>query len=344
MKRREEDLLATCFQEVTGLAPDAISPLSPHASERKIYRLSQGALQLIGVINSNRPENDAFVAFAEHFLGVGLPVPKIHSYVPDQGLYLEDDLGDVTLLDYLAGERARTGERFPQSALSMYKKALEYLPRFQIEAASTLDFSRCLPPNEFFTHTLVHDVNSFSSELVARLLPSADTTTLTKDFDALISFLSSTPKDFFVYRDFQSRNIMVRDEQLFFIDFQSGLRGPLQYDVVSLLYQSSAQIPEEARAELISSYIASARQHIDLDQEEFLRYLPGFVVSRMLQVLGVYGRQGLGAKKDYFMKSIPLALETLHQQLTSRDFPLKLHGLTACSQALLKALTEDKSS
>lgn len=339
VKRREEDLLATCFQGVIGLPPDAITPLSPHASERKIYRLCRGDHRLIGVINSNQAENDAFVAFAEHFRSAGLPVPQIQSYTPEQGLYLEDDLGDHTLLDVLESERSRTGERFPQRAMTLYTRALDYLPRFQIEAARSFDFSRCLPPNEFFTHTLAQDVKAFSTELVARLLPSADTTALARDFHDLISFLSRTRKSFFVYRDFQARNIMARGDELYFIDFQSGLRGPLQYDVVSLLYQSSAQIPEEARAELIERYIASAGAHTALDREEFLQYLPGFVVSRMVQVLGVYGRQGLGAKKDYFMKSIPLALDTLHRQLTSDRFPLKLSGLTECSQALLKALT-----
>ena len=336
---REEDLLSTCFQAVTGVSPSAITPLSPHASERKIYRLSQGALQLIGVINSSRAENDAFVAFATHFKGVGLPVPKIHAYTPDQGLYLEDDLGDTTLLDLLNTERARTGEAFPVPAFKMYQRALEFLPRFQIEAAASFDFSKCLPPNEFFSHTLVHDMQAFSTELVGRILPNVAINGLQRDFASLIEFLSKAEKNYFVYRDFQSRNIMVLEDNLFFIDFQSGLRGPLQYDVASLLYQSSAQIPDEARAELIDTYLDAARRYARCERDEFLQFFPAFVVSRMIQVLGVYGRQGLGAKKDYFAKSIPRALETLHSQLTSDGFPLKLHGLTECSQVLLKALT-----
>lgn len=337
----EESLLATCFQDVTGVAPTAITALSPHASERRIYRLSQGALQLIGVVHSSRAENDAFVAFARHFKGAGLPVPTIHAYKPEQGLYLEDDLGDVTLLDFLQSERTRTGEQFPDAARHMYQRALENLPRFQVEAARTFDFSQCLPPNQFFSYTLTHDMRSFSRELVGRLLPELDTHALESDFAALISFLSESVSDFFVYRDFQSRNIMVVNGEPFFIDFQSGLKGPLQYDVASLLYQSSANIPESARNELIDDYIAATQRYTSCSRESFLKFLPGFVVSRMLQVLGVYGRQGLGAKKEYFAKSIPQALQTLHKHLIDPRFPLKLHGLIACSQGLLDAVKQD---
>jgi aminoglycoside/choline kinase family phosphotransferase len=221
----------------------------------------------------------------------------------------------------------------------MYQRALEYLPRFQIEAAASFDFSKCLPPNDFFSHTLVHDMQAFSTELVGRILPNTSTEELKRDFASLIEFLSKAERGYFVYRDFQSRNIMVLNDELFFIDFQSGLRGPLQYDVASLLYQSSAQIPDEARAELVDLYISAAQRYTRCDREEFHKFFAGFVVTRMVQVLGVYGRQGLGAKKDYFAKSIPRALETLHSQLTSERVPLKLDGLKECSQALLKALT-----
>ena len=111
----EEELLATCFQEVTGLFPSSIAPLRPHASERRIYRLSNGETKMVGVANQSRVENDAFVALAQHFRGIGLPVPEIHVYKPDYGVYLEEDLGETTLLDFLNAERVRTGEPFPAS-------------------------------------------------------------------------------------------------------------------------------------------------------------------------------------------------------------------------------------
>ncbi len=333
----DESLLATCFQEVTGTAPASIAPLRPHASERRIYRLTQGATTLVGVVNPSRAENDAFVALARHFKSKGLPVPTIHAYKPEEGVYLEDDLGEVTLLDFLLSERAKTGEAFPPSVEAMYKRVLSFLPRFQIEAAASLDFSLCLASDNFFSETLRKDMNSFCSELVARLLPSFDTRELEPEFSTLISYLEQAKSDFFLYRDFQSRNIMLVNNEPFFIDFQSGLKGPLQYDVISLLFQSSAQIPDTNREELVRTYLESVSEYHACDREDFFRYYPAFIISRMLQVLGVYGRQGLGAQKEYFAKSIPGALATLNSQLRSPHLTIKLDRLLACSEALLKS-------
>jgi aminoglycoside/choline kinase family phosphotransferase len=267
----------------------------------------------------------------------GLPVPRIHAYKPEEGIYLEDDLGEVTLLDFLLSERTRTGEAFPHSVETMYRRVLSFLPRFQIEAAATLDFSLCLTSDIFFSETLRKDMNSFCSELVTRLLPSFDTRELEPEFSTLISYLEKAKSGFFLYRDFQSRNIMLVNNEPFFIDFQSGLKGPLQYDVISLLFQSSAQIPEKNREELVRVYLENVAKYTSCDRDDFFRYYPAFIISRMLQVLGVYGRQGLGAQKEYFSKSIPGALATLNTQLRSPHLTIKLDRLLACSEALLKS-------
>lgn len=334
----EEELLSTCFQEVTGTAPSSITPVRPHASERRIYRLGNGALKMVGVINQSRAENDAFVSLARHFRSLGLPVPTIHLYRADQGVYLEDDLGDTTLLDYLVSERVRTGEDFPASVAFAYETVLSYLPRFQIEAAATLDFSKLLKPDILFAETMADDMLSFSTELVSRILPDYDTSSLSQDFATLVDYLASARGEHFLYRDFQSRNIMLVDGQPFFIDFQSGLRGPLQYDVVSLLYQSSARIPDGDRNRLLETYLSAAARHAPCDRSDFLRFYPAFIVGRMLQVLGVYGRQGLGSGKEYFAQSIPEALRTLRKNLDSSRMTLKLDRLLACSESLLKSL------
>ncbi|MEN9845598.1 MAG: hypothetical protein RIS36_745 [Pseudomonadota bacterium] len=333
----DETLLSTCFQEVAGTAPTSIIPLRPHASERRIYRLTQGTTKLVGVVNPSRVENDAFVALARHFKSSGLPVPTIYAYKPAEGVYLEDDLGEITLLDLLLSERTKTGEPFPQSVQEMYKRVLSFLPRFQIEAATSLDFSLCLDSDIFFSETLRKDMNNFCSELVSRLLPSFNTSDLTTDFSTLISYLATARSDFFLYRDFQSRNIMLVNGEPFFIDFQSGLKGPLQYDVISLLFQASAQIPDAHRDLLVELYLDNVSRYTSCDRSDFFRYYPAFIISRMVQVLGVYGRQGLGAHKEYFAKSIPGALATLHAQLRSPHLTIKLDRLLACSEALLKS-------
>jgi aminoglycoside/choline kinase family phosphotransferase len=333
----DESLLSTCFQEVTGTPPSTIAPLRPHASERRIYRLTQGGTTLVGVVNPSRAENEAFVALARHFKSKGLPVPTVHAYKAEQGVYLEDDLGDVTLLDFLIAERIRTGEAFPRSVEAVYKRVLTFLPRFQIEAAASLDFSLCLAADNFFSETLRKDMDSFCTELVGRLLPTFNTAELAADFSTLISYLEKAQGGFFLYRDFQSRNIMLVNNEPVFIDFQSGLKGPLQYDVISLLFQSSAQIPDGNRQELVQVYLESVARYTSCNRDDFFRYYPAFIISRMLQVLGVYGRQGLGAQKEYFSRSIPGALATLNNQLRSSNLPINLDRLLACSEALLKS-------
>ena len=332
-------LLDACFLEYAGHHPTAIAPLRPHASERKIFRITSHSTRVIGVLNPNRPENDAFVHFAKHFAACGLPVPAIHAYYPERGVYLEEDLGDETLFDFVAAERSRTNQEFPPSLERAYEHALEILLRFQIEAARSFDFSRCYPEIDLLPGTFAGDCSSFVQDLVARLLPHFDIASLTSDFAKLIAFLEEAQKEFFVYRDFQSRNIMRRDEKLFFIDFQSGRRGPLQYDVVSLLYQASTALPQGARERLAEYYCAHAKCFIQFDVSAFQKFYSGFIICRMLQVLGVYGRQGLAGGKEYFTKSIPGALTTLANELSSQKIPVSLPQLTACATALRESVS-----
>jgi aminoglycoside/choline kinase family phosphotransferase len=180
-------------------------------------------------------------------------------------------------------------------------------------------------------------MDSFCTELVGRLLPTFNTAELAADFSTLISYLEKAQGGFFLYRDFQSRNILLVNNEPVFIDFQSGLKGPLQYDVISLLFQSSAQIPDGNRQELVQVYLESVARYTSCNRDDFFRYYPAFIISRMLQVLGVYGRQGLGAQKEYFSRSIPGALATLNNQLRSSNLPINLDRLLACSEALLKS-------
>lgn len=340
----QQELLVRLFKQVTGQEPTSITALRPHASERRIFRLSTSSIKIIGVLNPVRRENDTFIAFARHFQSLGLPVPQIYHYEPDSNLYLEQDLGDETLFDLLTQERAtHPNDPFPAAAEALYQKSLEYLPQFQIESAKTLDFSRCYPERDLLPGTFAGDCAAFSTELVLRLLPQFDISLLTADFVALISFLEQADAGFFVYRDFQSRNIMHHNKRTYFIDFQSGRRGPLQYDVVSLLYQSSTQIPDTARQRLVQHYISAASQHQAIDAERFYHFFSGYIIARMLQVLGVYGRQGLGAGKRYFVDSIPGAIKTLSSELNRSSLPVTLTSLRICTDELVESLSRIKS-
>lgn len=326
-----EELLSRTFAQVTGHPPVSITPLKPHASERKIFRLTTNSTRMIGVLNPIRQENDTFVAFARHFKSLGLAVPEIYHYEPSANLYLEEDLGDETLFDLLATSRQQApADDFPAAAESLYRASLEALPRFQIESATSLDFSLCYPERDLLPGTFAGDCAAFSTELVARLMPNFEIGRLTTDFAALIAFLGQAEARFFVYRDFQSRNIMHHRGVPYFIDFQSGRRGPLQYDVVSLLYQSSTKLPEPVRERLVQHYITASAAHATIDTEQFYHFFSGFIIARMLQVLGVYGRQGLGAGKPYFIDSIPAAIATLCAELHKPHLPLTLSALRGC--------------
>ena len=341
--KSHEELLSKLYSQVVGQPPSSIVPLRPHASERRIFRLASGSTTVIGVHNPIRRENDTFVAFARHFHSQGLPVPIIYLYEPNHNLYLEEDLGDETLFDLLASERAaNTSDEFPKAAEALYRTSLEYLPRFQIASASSLDFSLCYPEKDLFPGTFAGDCAAFSTDLVVKLVPNFNISSLTHDFAALIAFLEKADSNFFVYRDFQSRNIMHHKGLPYFIDFQSGRRGPLQYDVVSLLYQSSTKVPQPVRDRLVEHYITAVSQYAPIDAGQFYHYLSGFIIARMLQVLGVYGRQGLTAGKTYFRDSIPTAVATLQTTLNKADLPLDLTALRDCVHEL--SLATDRST
>ncbi len=336
--------LSESFAELTGAPPTHITPLKQHASERRIFRLSSSRESFIGVINPITSENDCFVSFAKFFYTHNLPVPQIHLYKPKANLYLEDDLGDQTLHTFLTQERSHSSVALPDTAYQMYQSVLELLPIFQIECAKQFDFSACFPERYLLPGTFAGDCALFATELVARILPSYDTTQLTTDFAVLIDFLGEAKQTFFVYRDFQSRNIMIKNWQPFFIDFQGGRQGALQYDVVSLLYQASTKLPAEARHTLAEYYCSQANRHTRLDFQAFYRHYSAFIACRMLQVLGVYGKQGLGAGKEYFKNSIPLAVETLATELNNPEFPVQVSHLYDCVCTLQEALGQSRRS
>jgi aminoglycoside/choline kinase family phosphotransferase len=336
-RSEDEHLLSTCFQELTGFLPSSLTPLRPHASERRRYRLQGRDCSYIGVVNGSAKENDTFISFARHFASVGLAVPCIYHYRPESRAYIEQDLGDTTLLDFLNAERQRTGESFPTRARTLYLSALEQLPRFQIDSLREPSFAQQISRGDLSTNVLKPDLQLFLDELVARVLPTFNGEELATDFNALCQFLAAAQNDFFMYRDFQARNIMIVNSAPYFIDFQGGRRGPLQYDVVSLLYQTSARIPGRVRQELRLHYIRTAHDVSPIDVEAFARYFSAFIAYRMLQVLGVYGKQGLGAGKEYFSSSIPGAIKTLVNELEEKDFPLRLPKLLACAHRLLNA-------
>ena len=329
-------ILKTLFEQEFRCTPLEVRTLQAHASERKLYRLiGPEGLQVCGIENPNITENKAFIYFAKHFRGLGLPAPEIYIVSEDEQHYLEQDLGDTTL--FTALDAARTeADPFPSVIEKLYEQALTLLPAFQTKAAVGLDFSYCSPVESFNSASMLWDMNFFKEAFLKKIMPVFNEALLAKDFNTFVSFLDQAPAHrYFMYRDFQSRNIMVKGEALYFIDFQGGRRGPLQYDVASLLYQASARIPVEARDRLLNVYLKALATFESIDEEVFRTHLGGFIAIRMMQVLGTYGKQGLENKKEYFLKSIPRAVENLFHLSQKEAFFSELPELTRICYTLL---------
>ena len=309
-----------------GEAVRSLVPLKGDASDRKIFRLSARSRTAIGVLNPDFRENRAFLEFSRHFHGAGLPVPEIYAEDLDRGIYLEEDLGDATLFQFLTA--ARRDEGFPAEALGLYRKVVELLPRFQIEAGRTLNYEVCYPRASFDKQSMMWDLNYFKYYFLRLAKIPFSEQALEDDFERLAAFLLRAERRFFLYRDFQSRNIMVRDGAPFFIDYQGGRRGALQYDLASLLFDAKADLPPEVRDELVERYLEAASKLEPIDRAAFLTAYPGFVYIRIMQAMGAYGLRGFYERKHHFLASIPYAVRNLEYLLRTAELPVELPELT----------------
>jgi aminoglycoside/choline kinase family phosphotransferase len=305
---------------------ERVAPLKSDASDRKLFRLSAASRTAIGVVNPDAQENRAFLEFSRHFKKCGLPVPEIYAEELDRGIYLEEDLGDTTLFQFLSANRTEGGPS--RETLDLYRKVVELLPRFQIEAGRTLNYDVCYPRFSFDQQSMMWDLNYFKYYFLRLAKIPFSEQALEDDFERFSGFLLQAERRFFLYRDFQSRNIMVRDGEPCFIDYQGGRRGALQYDVASLLYDAKADLPFEVRDELVERYLEAAATLEPIDRTAFLAYYPGFVYIRIMQAMGAYGLRGFYERKQHFLASIPYAIRNLEYLLRTADLPIELPELT----------------
>ena len=307
-------------------------------SSRRYFRVKTDKRYLIGAHNLNIEENDAFFSFTKHFHSCGLPVPEILAVSLSKEIYIQTDLGDVTLFHHV--EDCLKNGNFDNITIELYKKSLNKLVDFQIIGHQGLDYSKAFPTPAFDEMSIMEDLNYFKyCFLKEQEEISFNETRLDTDFQRLAKYILEAPSDFFMYRDFQSRNIMIVDNEPYFIDYQGGRKGPLQYDVVSLLYQVKARIPEDLRRELIDFYkkqlLKSCRDARPcVSTTDFDKYFPAFVLLRLLQVLGAYGFRGLIQKKLHFMQSIPYAIKELLKVNEKWPLPFELPELQSVIQQL----------
>jgi aminoglycoside/choline kinase family phosphotransferase len=329
------DVLKILFQRHFHTAVERVQPLQGQlgASGRKIIRLAGGECSAVGVLYDVREENTAFIEFSRHFRRHGLPVPEIYDEDLGHGAYLEEDLGDTTLFEFLSNNRA--GEDLNAASVDAYRKVVDVLPRFQIEAGRDLNYEVCYPRAVFDAQSIAWDLNYFKYYFLKLAGVSFNEQSLEDDFARLTKFLLSAKLDYFLYRDFQSRNIMLRGGEPFFVDYQGGRKGALQYDIASLLYDAKADLPPALRQQLLDRYIDRLADFSDVGRDEFMRHFYAYVYVRIMQALGAYGFRGFYERKSHFLQSVPYALKNVRWLIRNADLPIALPALTEAFRSMV---------
>src|SRR5438034_4006925 len=329
------DILKKLFEQHFHAPPDRIVPLQGElgGSGRKIIRLANKKSRAVGILYGVREENAAFLEFSKHFRRHGLPVPEIYAEDLNHGAYLEEDLGDTTLFQFLSANR--TGENIAPAVIEAYRKVVAVLPRFQIEAGRGLNYDVCYPRDSFDRQSIAWDLNYFKYYFLRLAGVPFNEQALENDFVRLTKFLLTADHDYFLYRDFQSRNIMLQDGQPFFIDYQGGRKGALQYDIASLLYDAKADLPPELRQQLLDHYLDKLAGFIELKREAFMRHYYAYVYIRIMQALGAYGFRGFYERKAHFLQSVPYALNNLRWLLHNVQLPIEAPMLMNAFKSML---------
>jgi len=333
-----EHALARLYKETFGEAPAAMARIAADGSQRTYVRLGNAAGRtVVGTFGPDREENRAFLSYSRSFRGLGLPVPEIYAADEAHGIWLAEDLGDTTLFSALSGARAASGDTsFPAEMLEIYDRVVRFLPRFQIDGGRVIDFSLAYPRAAFDLQSMQWDLNYFKYHFLKLAHIPFSEQRLENDFDRLADFLLQAETQHFLYRDFQSRNIMLRDGAPWFIDYQGGRRGAPQYDIASLLYDAKAAVPEDVREHLLDRYIDSLSALIPVDRERFRELFRGYVLIRIMQAMGAYGYRGFFERKTRFLESVPYAARNI-ARLLEVGLPVKLPEIEAVFARIVEA-------
>jgi aminoglycoside/choline kinase family phosphotransferase len=320
-----ESIISAGYKELFGDSDIKITELPKSGSDRKYFRIISGTKSLIGAYNPNLEENEAFIGFTKHFLSQGLPVPDILGYLPEKHIYFLSDLGEINLFEWLQHKHFEGG--FDSKAEIIYRKILDKLILFQINGIEGLDLDLCYPHRYFDRQSMMWDMNYFKYMFLKLVAAPFNEKKLEHDFNVLADFLLETGQDYFLYRDFQSANIMIVEGEPWFIDYQGGRKGAPQYDVASLLYDAKAHIPEGSRKRLLDYHINNFCSISGERRDKFIGYFAGFSMIRLMQALGAFGFRGLYEKKPTFTGSIVPAIELLIDVIESDQLPVKLPEL-----------------
>ena len=314
--------LKELFRDTQGCEAVSCEHLSGSGSNRQYYRLKDAAgNSLVGVVGTSLDENHAFCYLSQHFSTLHLSVPKVQAVSDDGYRYLQTDLGNRTLFDALKTGR-EAGGRYTQHEKELIQRTIEELPNIQVLGARNLDFSKCYPQESLDATNVLFDLNYFKYCFLKATGLDFHELKLEASFQLMVNDIVNIPGKAFMYRDFQARNVMLNDEDRpFFIDFQGGRKGPVQYDLASFLWQASALYSHDLREELIKCYTNRLKQYVEVNEIPFRRDLHLCVLFRLLQVLGAYGFRGYFERKKHFLESIPPAMQNLRDLLDNEGCP-----------------------
>jgi aminoglycoside/choline kinase family phosphotransferase len=322
------------FQSFSKAAVVSIDKIPQSGSDRIYFRIVTDSGSFIATYNINTKENDTFVYFSKHFKKRGSPVPEVFAINNEHTIYIQEDLGDSSLLN----ELEKNGHN--DHVYDLFKKTLRGLVQLQIKGDEGLDYDKTITSKEFGKQAIVSDLLYFKYYFLDTLKIPYDKEKLIDDIEAFSTYLSHVDHKYFMFRDFQSRNIMVKDNAIHFIDYQGGMKGALQYDVASLLWQAKAELSDEWKNSLLQYYMVCVEDVLGkpIDKIQFESQYNGYVLIRLLQVLGAYGFRGLFERKAHFLTSIPLALKNIQWFMTNKQVGLSLPEF----ERLLNLMTTDE--
>lgn len=315
------DSIKQLYTEWKGTTPDSLDVLPQSGSDRRYFRLYGNGSSVIGTYGANVRENETFLYFSKHFRKKNLVVPELYAMSENGMYYLQEDFGDISLLNHLEGQG------LVQPVYDLFRKSLEAIAELQVKGDKGLDYEKCLTNTEFGKQAIMADLLYFKYYFLDGLAKPYNKQKLIDDFEALSTYLTHTEYKYFMFRDFQSRNIMVTpDNNVHFIDYQGGMKGAPQYDVASMLWQARANLPEEWKQNLLEDYMTAFEELIGskLERTVFRSQYNGYVLIRMLQVLGAYGFRGLFERKAQFLTAIPLGLKNLKGFIQTHSIGLSL--------------------
>jgi aminoglycoside/choline kinase family phosphotransferase len=316
----QKQALSQLFISWSGREPQAFQPFPQSGSNRAYYRIRHGEVSAVGVYNPDHLENKAFVEMTRFFLRERIRVPELLGTALEHGVYLIQDLGDQSLFNFIIQHNTETSQE--KGLKEKLQQVIRELARIQVMAGKKMDFSICYPYRQFSRESIIYDLQYFRQQFLDQMGQTYQSKPLEEEFNRFADYILQADQDYFMYRDFQSRNIMLFNDEPWFIDYQGGRKGPLQYDLAAFLYQARARLPEALREEMMEYYLKVVRLYTPLDERAFHQFFYPIVLLRVFQTLGAYGLRGLKEGKEHFIQSIPHALENL--RLIEKKNPILL--------------------